>query len=673
MASGDKIQVVLEAQDEISGKITGVRRSIRDLESEQKRAAVAMEAGVEGAEDAWESLRHEVVRNKAELVRLGQERSALTRKARELAAEERKAAEAARVASQRAVDAAQRQRVSLDRVARAARGVAAGYDRVAGKLGLARSSSERLDASLRRLDDGATTFREKWVAAIGAVERKMAGFHPKTPGATGGTTTAAAASSGGAGALMGGVTAGSIAGGAAGGLVAGVGILATGAAVKGLQTSSALEQSELALEQMLGSAEKAQRMLEWIKATSARTPFELQGLTLSTQQMLGFGFSAKDAQENLLTLGDAAAATGKGQEGLDALTRALGQMQAKQKITGEEMMQLTEAGIPGWQLLADQMGVTVGELMDMSATAGGGKALFDMGGLDKLLAGMSEKYGGLMEKQADTFAGAQSNLMDTIGTGMADTLEEAGIMTFFKNLMQWVSQKLPVAFEMLRPLINDWAALFKDAWPVVRPVLMGIGGIIMKVTIPALRILFKVTGAALRFIASVADRVSRIWNGVGDFFRGLGRVFITVFDRIKSAFTSWTEAIRTAINTVIGWVNKIPGIEIDLIGAPAEVDGALWAGGPMSAGTYLVGEAGPELVVPDVGAPFMVGQGGMEIRDLPSGVMVPNHLLDAVPVAGPASSGGVHVGTLVVRSEQDVRRELEAMAARDRRRARELV
>ena len=33
-------------------------------------------------------------------------------------------------------------------------------------------------------------------------------------------------------------------------------------------------------------------------------------------------------------------------------------MQAKQKITGEEMMQLTEAGIPAWKILAKQMGMS---------------------------------------------------------------------------------------------------------------------------------------------------------------------------------------------------------------------------------------------------------------------------------------------------------------------------
>ena len=40
-------------------------------------------------------------------------------------------------------------------------------------------------------------------------------------------------------------------------------------------------------------------------------------------------------------------------------------MQAKGKAASQEMMQLTEAGIPAWQMLADKIGVSVPEAMKM--------------------------------------------------------------------------------------------------------------------------------------------------------------------------------------------------------------------------------------------------------------------------------------------------------------------
>lgn len=54
-------------------------------------------------------------------------------------------------------------------------------------------------------------------------------------------------------------------------------------------------------------------------------------------------------------------------------------------------------------------------------------------------------------------------------------------------------------------------------------------------------------------------------------------------------------------------------------------------GGPVAAGTrYAVGEIGPELFVPNVGQPSMIGVGGQETRSFPtSGMVIPNHLVDA--------------------------------------------
>ena len=44
---------------------------------------------------------------------------------------------------------------------------------------------------------------------------------------------------------------------------------------------------------------------------------------------------------------------------------ALGEMQAKGKAASQEMMQLTEAGIPAWEMLAEAIGVGIPEAMKM--------------------------------------------------------------------------------------------------------------------------------------------------------------------------------------------------------------------------------------------------------------------------------------------------------------------
>ena len=49
------------------------------------------------------------------------------------------------------------------------------------------------------------------------------------------------------------------------------------------------------------------------------------------------------------------AALGGTEEVMNRVIRALGQIQAKGKVAGKEMIQLAEAGIPGWRYIAEFM------------------------------------------------------------------------------------------------------------------------------------------------------------------------------------------------------------------------------------------------------------------------------------------------------------------------------
>ena len=79
---------------------------------------------------------------------------------------------------------------------------------------------------------------------------------------------------------------------------------------------------------MLGP-ERAKQMIADLTDFAKKTPFEMSGLTDATQKLLAYGFTAEDVIPTLTAIGDATAALGSGQEGIDACTRAIGQMQAK--------------------------------------------------------------------------------------------------------------------------------------------------------------------------------------------------------------------------------------------------------------------------------------------------------------------------------------------------------
>ena len=174
-----------------------------------------------------------------------------------------------------------------------------------------------------------------------------------------------------------------------------------------LTTASAAEQADIALSTMLGP-ERAKQMIADLTDFAKKTPFEMSGLTDATQKLLAYGFTAEDVIPTLTAIGDATAALGSGQEGIDACTRAIGQMQAKGKVMSEEMLQLTEQGIPAWQYLADALGTDVAGAQE-KVTKGSVDAAT---GIAALKAGMEGDFGGLMAEQSKTLTGALSNLED---------------------------------------------------------------------------------------------------------------------------------------------------------------------------------------------------------------------------------------------------------------------
>jgi tape measure domain-containing protein len=221
------------------------------------------------------------------------------------------------------------------------------------------------------------------------------------------------------------------------GLLAGVGgVTALGAA--GLKTAADLEQSKIGFTTMLGSAKAANDFMKQITKTAANTPFELPGLTSSAQKLLAFGIQAKDVIPTLTTLGDAAAGLGAGQDGLDQIVMALGQIQAKGKVQSDELLQMTEAGIPALKILANQMGRTTGDLQKQISTGIGVTAKqaipLLLNGLKKGTKGINGQtvaFGGLMQKQSQSLSGLFSTLKDTVLVGVAKAIQP--LLPMLKN------------------------------------------------------------------------------------------------------------------------------------------------------------------------------------------------------------------------------------------------
>jgi tape measure domain-containing protein len=187
----------------------------------------------------------------------------------------------------------------------------------------------------------------------------------------------------------------------------GMSMAAMGAAGGMIRLAGAAEQAQIAFTTLLKSPQAAKQHLSELADFAAKTPFEFTGLRTLSTQLLAFGFQAKSVIPMLRTLGDAGSALGQGPEGLSRIIRAMGQMKAKGRLQQEEVLQLAESGIPVFQILQKELGLTGAQVGDI-----GRQGISAEKGIAALLRGMQSMYGGGMDAQSKTLNGSISNMVD---------------------------------------------------------------------------------------------------------------------------------------------------------------------------------------------------------------------------------------------------------------------
>lgn len=261
-------------------------------------------------------------------------------------------------------------------------------------------------------------------------------------------------------------------------------------------SNAEMEQHTTSLEVMLGSASKASAMIEKMRDFAAKTPLTLENVISGGSLLMSYGVDESNLIDTMTKLGDLASGNA---EKMDRITLAYGQMLAKGKVTGEELMQMTEAGVPLQTALAESIGVTGEEFSKMVSA---GKVGID--DLNKAITGLTTgngKFAGMMEKQSETMQGMLSTLQDNLSEFMRkmgegafgevkSALQEAsdllaeweedgtldrwaqGVGVLLKNLIAFLKQAISVGLDFKEAIIAGAVALgtFKVA--------IGIGNII---------------------------------------------------------------------------------------------------------------------------------------------------------------------------------------------------
>ena len=237
-----------------------------------------------------------------------------------------------------------------------------------------------------------------------AINQRLAEMNARTKAAGGGIS--AGGDGGGFGFLSGSVAkfAGWI--GVAIGVVRGL----WAAISSGVNAAATLEQTAVSFEVLAGGAAEAKKLVKDLFDFAAKTPFEISPINEAAKKLLAYGFSADEIVPKLRKIGDVAAAVGVP---IDELAMIFGKAKLGNFIQAEELNQLADRGIPVFESLAKQLGVSVSQVKQMGSD---GKITFK--NLEKAfdeLTGAGGRFNGMMDKQSNTFNGLLSTLKDNVG------------------------------------------------------------------------------------------------------------------------------------------------------------------------------------------------------------------------------------------------------------------
>jgi len=103
------------------------------------------------------------------------------------------------------------------------------------------------------------------------------------------------------------------------------------------------QQLEVSFQTMLGSAEKADTLMQQLVHTAATTPFGLEDVAQGAKQLLAYGFGAEKVNETLIRLGDIAAGLSIP---LNDLVYLYGTTMSQGRLYTQDLNQFTGRGIP---------------------------------------------------------------------------------------------------------------------------------------------------------------------------------------------------------------------------------------------------------------------------------------------------------------------------------------
>lgn len=326
-----------------------------------------------------------------------------------------------------------------------------------------------------------------------------------------------------------------------------LGVMGGAAALFGVKSASNFQASNIAFETLLGSAERGKALFGELQKLNLRTPFELRDLTTGAQMLLRYNVPAEKLLGLLKGMTDAAALTTEPTENLNAMARAIGQIVSTGRLTGQDALQLVQAGINAYDIYAKKLGITQAQARKLGEE---GKLSADIliDAVTNLDSGL-EKFRGGAEKMSRTLLGQWSNLKDALNVGLAGAASP---------LVDELSRQIGTP-DNPGPLVGGLSSLINTVGP---PFFRLLGSIVAGVgrLLPVVEPLLTTLAAGLERILTAGNTagnrslLDRLATDLGDALVELIDALVEAMPDLVPAFIAFVEVLPDAIRLLAGLV-----------------------------------------------------------------------------------------------------------------------
>jgi tape measure domain-containing protein len=186
--------------------------------------------------------------------------------------------------------------------------------------------------------------------------------------------------------------------------------LLTGAIAKtGIGYNAMAENSQVAWTTLLGTQEKAKKMFSDIADFAKKTQFDTTSVDMMAKYMFNAGYAGQQLFDKLTEIADVSGAFNIPAESAQELARQMSQVQQAGVAYTEDLNILQDRGVPIYKAIAEQLGITVGQVKMMASK---GQLTADI--YTKAFDDIANSVKGSADAQSQTFTGMVSTIKDQL-------------------------------------------------------------------------------------------------------------------------------------------------------------------------------------------------------------------------------------------------------------------